>query len=272
MPATQVGSHTAYYDEYGTGHPLILISGLGSTRLGWWKQIKPFAEKFRVINLDNRDAGDSALAMGPYTIADLAYDVAGVIKNLQLGRTHIVGISMGGMITQELAIRHPELVDRLVLMGTTAGGPASVNPKPEVAALLMRSGGEDLETRVRRTFTVIAGEGYMARHPEDLDRIVENSLAKPMSLESYQRQLSACLMHFGKGTADRLAQISASTLVVHGDTDPLIPYPNGKFLAEHIKGARLSTYAGVGHLAMIESPERFNREVIEFLGHDIERT
>ena len=265
MPTTQVGSHTVYYDEFGAGHPLILISGLGSTRLGWWKQIKPFAKKFRIINLDNRDAGDSALGAGPYTIADMTDDVAGVIKNLHLGRRHIVGISMGGMITLDLAIRHPELVDKLVLVATTAGGPTSVIAKPEVAALLIRGADEDIETRVRRTFTVIAGEGYMASHPEDLDRIVQNSLAKPMSLESYQRQLGACMAHYRQGAADRLAHITAPTLVVHGDYDPLIPYPNGKFLAEHIQGARLSTFPGVGHLSTIEAPGWFNREVIEFL-------
>jgi pimeloyl-ACP methyl ester carboxylesterase len=264
MPTTQVGSHTVYYDEFGVGHPLIFISGLGSTRFGWWKQIEPFSKKFRVVNMDNRDAGDSALGTGPYTIADMAEDVAAVIANLNLNRTHIVGISMGGMIAQELAIRHPELVDKLVLVATTAGGPTGVNPKPEIAALLMQMEG-DIETRVRRTFTVIAGEGYMAKHPEDLDEIVKHALAKPMSLESYQRQLGACMVHLQGGTADRLAQITAPTLVAHGDYDPLIPYPNGKFLAEHIKGARLSTYPGVGHIVPIESPERFNREVIEFL-------
>ena len=265
MPTTQVGSHTVYYDEYGAGHPLILVSGLGSTRLGWWKQIKPFAKKFRVINLDNRDAGDSALGTGPYTIADMADDVASVIKSLHLGRTHIVGISMGGMITQELAIRYPELMDKVVLVATTAGGPTSVNAKPEIAALLMRNGGEDIETRVRRTYTAIAGEGYMAKHPEDLDQIVKNSIAKPMSLESYQRQLGACMAHWSKGVADRLSQITAPTLIIHGDDDPLIPYPNGKYLAEHIKGARLIMFPGVGHISMIEAPERFNHEVIEFL-------
>jgi len=179
MPTTQVGSHTVYYDEFGVGHPLIFISGLGSTRFGWWKQIEPFSKKFRVVNMDNRDAGDSALGTGPYTIADMAEDVAAVIANLNLNRTHIVGISMGGMIAQELAIRHPELVDKLVLVATTAGGPTGVNPKPEIAALLMQMEG-DIETRVRRTFTVIAGEGYMAKHPEDLDEIVKHALAKPM--------------------------------------------------------------------------------------------
>ena len=269
MPTTQVGSHTMAYDDYGAGHPVLFLSGLGSTRLGWWKQIEPFSRKFRVINMDNRDAGDSAPGTGPYTIADMSEDTAGVIKNLNLGRTHIVGISMGGMIAQELAIRHPELVDKLVLVATTAGGPTSVNAKPEVAALLTRNEGEDIETRVRRTFTVIAGAGYMAKHPEDLEHIVENSLAKPMSLESYQRQLGACMVHFSQGAADRLTQITSPTLVAHGDYDPLIPYPNGEYLAEHIKDARLSAYRGVGHLVMIESPGRFNREVIEFLGQEL---
>jgi 3-oxoadipate enol-lactonase len=265
MPTTQVGSHTVYYDDFGAGHPVLFMSGLGGTRLGWWKQLEPFAAKFRVVNMDNRDAGDSALGAGPYTIADMSEDAAGVIQNLNLGRTHVVGISMGGMIALELAIRHPELVDKLVLVGTTAGGPSGVNAKPETAALLMRAGDESLETRTRRTFTAIAGEGHMAAHPEDLDHIVNNSLARPMSLESYRRQLEACMTHWSKGVADQLSRITAPTLVAHGDCDPLIPYANGQYLAAHIRGARLITFPGVGHVSMIESPERFNREVIRFL-------
>jgi 3-oxoadipate enol-lactonase len=266
MPTTQVGSHTAYYDELGTGHPLLLLSGLGSTRMGWWKQIEALSARYRVINMDNRDAGESALGTGPYAIADMAEDAAGVIRNLDVVPAHVVGISMGGMIAQELTIRHPDLVDKLVLVSTTAGGPTSVNAKPEVGALLMRTGGEDIETRVRRIYTLIAAEGYMAAHPEDLDCMVEHSLAMPMSAESYQRQLMACMGHFQHGVDEQLGKIAAPTLVIHGDCDPLIPYANGQYLAAHIPGARLSTYPGVGHLAPIEAPERFNREVIEFLG------
>ncbi len=265
MPTVQVGSHTAYYDDLGRGHPLLLLTGLGASRLGWWKQIDPFAAQFRVINLDNRDGGDSALGTGPYTIADMAEDTAGVIQALKLGRTHVVGISMGGMIGQELVLRHPDLVDKLVLVSTTAGGPSNVPAKPEIAALLMRGAQEDLATRVRNTYTAIAGPGYMAAHPQDLDHIVQNGLAKPMSLESYMRQLGACMIHTNNGTADRLQQVSAPTLVLHGDADPLIPYPNGQYLAAHIPGARLVTYNGVGHLPIIEAAEKFNREVMEFL-------
>ncbi len=266
MPTTQVGSYTVYYDDYGTGHPVLLVTGLASTRMGWWKQLEPFSAKFRVVNMDNRDAGDSALGTGPYSCRDLSEDTTGVIMNLSLGRTHVVGISMGGMIALNLAILHPELVDRLVLVSTTAGGPTSVNAKPEILGLLMRAAGEDLETRVRRTFTAIAAEGYMAGHPKDLDQIVEYSLAKPMSLESYRRQLGACLDHSAKGVAELLGQITAPTLIIHGEGDPLIPYENGEYLAAHIKGAGLSSYPGVGHLPPTEAPERFNREVIEFLG------
>lgn len=265
MPTTQVGSHTAYYDDCGVGHPVLFLTGLGGTRMGWWKQIEPFSEKFRVINMDNRDAGDSALGTGPYTIADMAGDTAGLIRNLQLGPTHVVGISMGGMIAQELAIRHPELVDKLVLTSTTAGGPTNVNAKPEIAALLMRAPEEDLETRVRKTYTLMAGPGYMAAHPEDLDQVVKFALTRPMSLESYQRQLGACAVHLMRGTADRLGQICAPTLVVHGEGDPLIPYPNGQYLAAHIKDARLVTLPDVGHLSMIEAADQFNCEVIQFL-------
>ncbi len=262
MPTTHVGTHTVYYDEYGAGHPLLLLTGLGSNRLGWWKQIEPLSKKYRVINMDHRDSGDSALGTGPYTIADMAEDAAGVIQNLKLGPTHVVGISMGGFVSLELAIHHPDLVEKLVLVSTSAGGTTNVSPRPEIAALLMRTEGEDLETRVRRTYTTIAGPGYMQAHPEDLDQSVRNAKSKPMSLESYQRQLGAVMRH---NAADRLDKIAAPTLVIHGDYDPLVPYENGKYLAEHIKGARLSTYPGVGHLSTIEASEQFNREVMEFL-------
>ena len=263
MHSTQVGTHTVYYDELGTGHPLLLLTGLGATRFGWRKQLEPFAARYRVINMDNRDAGDSAPDTGPYSIADMAEDVVGVIQNLKLGRTHLVGISMGGFISIELAIRHPELVEKLVLVSTGAGGATNVPAQQEILALLVRNEAEDIETRTRRTYTAIAGKGYMAAHPEDMDEIVKIAKTKPMSLESYQRQLGAVMVH---DASDRLDRISAPTLVIHGDYDPLVPYENGKYLAAHIKGARLSTYPGVGHLPIIEGAERFNREVIEFLG------
>lgn len=266
MPTTKIGAQTIYYDEYGAGHPLLLFPGLGGTRLGWWKQIEPLAQKYRVINLDNRDAGDSALAAGPYSIADMADDAAGLIENLNLGRVFIMGISMGGFISLELALHHPARVEKMILVATAAGGTSHVTPAPEIGATLLRKEGEDIETRVRRTSPLITAPGYYAAHPADLDRAVQHAKAKSMTLEAYQRQLGAAYAHTRNGVAERLAQIRIPTLVIHGDCDPLLPYANGKFLAANIAGARLSTYAGVGHLVTIEAAERLNREVSEFLG------
>lgn len=266
MPTTQVGSQTIYYDEYGTGTPLVLIPGLGGSRLGWVKQLEPFAQKYRVINLDNRDAGSSGTSAREYTIADMADDVAGVLQNLGLDAAYIVGVSMGGFIAQHLAVRHPARVRKLVLVATSAGGALHTPAAPEVAALLVRDPNEDIETRVRRTYAVITGPGFAESHPEDVARAIEHGYRFQMSLEAYQRQLRAATWHIQNGIGARLAEIRVPTLVVHGDCDPLMPYANARALVVAIPGARLLTMRGVGHLPHIEATEVFNRAVMEFLG------
>jgi 3-oxoadipate enol-lactonase len=263
VPTAAIESHAIYYDEQGSGHPLLLVPGLGSTRLGWWKQIGPLSQKLHAINIDNRDAGDSTLSRGPYTIADMADDAAGVLQHLDIGPAHVMGWSMGGFIALELVARHPALVQKLILVATSAGGPTAVRATPEIGALLLRNESEDIDTRVRRTFPVLAGDGYMLAHPDDLAQLVRHAQAKPMTIDAYQRQLGA-VINWG-GIRDRLADIAAPTLVIHGDDDPLIPYVNGQHLAAQIANTKLSTYPGVGHLVPIEAPERFNREVLEFL-------
>ena len=263
MPPIQLGSHTAWYDEQGDGPPLLLISGLGASRLSWWKQIEPLARTFRVISVDNRDAGDSAHATASYTIADLADDVAQLIRTLKLGPVFVMGWSMGTFIAQELTLRHHELVKKLILVAGSAGGPTATRATAEMSALLRRSETEPIEARVRRTYPLLAGPGYMQQHPEDLDRLVWSQSAKPMPFPCYQRQLGAVLSW--PGVALQLPRITTPTLVIHGDQDPLVPYPNGQFIASQIPGAVLSTYVGVGHLPPIEAAARFNREVEEFL-------
>jgi pimeloyl-ACP methyl ester carboxylesterase len=110
---------------------------------------------------------------------------------------------------------------------------------------------EDVEARARRIASMTTGPAWLRDHPEDLDQIARNAVAKPMSPESIQRQLDA--VRLPNGTADRLAQIKVPTLVIHGDHDALVPYGNGQYLAAHIDGARASTYVGVGHLPPIEA-------------------
>ena len=266
MPTTQIGAQTIYYDEYGAGQLLILIPGLGGSRLGWSKQIEPFLEKYRVINLDNRDAGSSGQSANAYGIGDMADDIAGLIKKLALGSAFVVGVSMGGFIAQHLTLRHPALVKKLVLVSTSAGSAMHVKPAPEIAALLVREPSEDIETRVRRSQAMITGPGFAELHPEDVARAVEHAFKLPMSPEAYQRQLNAAISHTLGGTRARLGEIRVPTLVIHGDSDPLVPYPNGQALAAEIPSAKLLTLPGVGHLPHIEATEEFNRAVGEFLG------
>jgi 3-oxoadipate enol-lactonase len=175
----------------------------------------------------------------------------------------IVGWSMGGFISLELILRHPGLVKKLILVSTSAGGPTYIPPTPEIASLLMPIENEDIERRIRRIYPSLAAPGYMQSHPADLDQVVHNATAKPMRLESYQRQLGA-VMGWG-GVSHRLNQIKVPPLVIHGDADPLIPYGNGQYLSTHIRGVKFLTYTRVGHLPPIEAPERFNRDVMDFL-------
>jgi 3-oxoadipate enol-lactonase len=262
MPAIEVGSQRLWYDERGHGQPLILIPGLGASRLSWAGQVEGLSQHFRVLTIDNRDAGDSALAAGQYTIADLADDVARLVTQLQLSQVNVMGWSMGGAIAQEVIDRHPAIVSRLALIATTAGGRAHVPPAPSIGALLMRSDTESVEARVRRTYPHLTAPGYMEAHPADLDFIVYAQQIKEMSTASYRRQLTAMLGWPGLG--DRLSRIAVPTLIIHGNQDPLIPYPNGQYLAAHIRGAELLTYDGVGHLPPIEAKDRFRDDVVAF--------
>ncbi|HEY7349476.1 MAG TPA: alpha/beta fold hydrolase [Ktedonobacterales bacterium] len=254
------------YDEVSPPDPkgtVLLLTGLGSKRLGWFKQLKVFGQTYRTIALDHRDTGDSDLASGPYSTADQADDAAAVLKALGVERAHIVGISMGGFISLELTLRHPALVEKLVLTATSAGGPTHVQPGPEMLAMLGRDRrGMDPGEVSRQSYTMIMAPGYAESHPEVMERIVENARYRPQPAEAYMRQLQACTAH---NASDRLGQIHVPTLVAHGEVDPLVPVENGKYLAQHIPGARLILYPDTGHIPIIERADEYNRDVLAFL-------
>lgn len=264
----EVERHRFAYDEASPPSPrgtVLLLTGLGSKRLGWYRQLPVFGQTYRTIALDHRDTGDSDLATGPYTTGDQADDAAGVLRALGVSEAHVVGISMGGFIAQELAARHPALVKKLVLTGTSAGGPAHVQPGPDMLAMLTQSReGVERGELARRTYTAIMAPGYLDAHPDDLEHIMEAARYQPQSAEAYMRQLQACLAH-NMTEPDRLSQLRVPTLVIHGDMDPLVPTPNGLYLAAHIPDARLRLYGGVGHIAIVERAAEYNRDVLAFL-------
>jgi 3-oxoadipate enol-lactonase len=254
------------YEEVSPPDPegtVLLLCGIGAKRQGWYKQLPVLGRRFRTLALDYRDVGDSDPATESYSIDELADDVAALARELGIESASLVGISMGGFISLVLALRHPELVDRLILVVTSAGGETHVSTSPEVMRALMPDATE-LESGdgARRVCSLVAAPGFAESHPEAIDEFVEIALHNPMRRDAYLRQLEACRAH---DVADRLGEIDTATLVLHGDVDPLVRIENGRLLAERIPGARLIVYENVGHIPEVECADDFNRDLAAFL-------
>ncbi len=255
------------YDEVTPANPqgtILLLTGLAAKRQGWANQMAAFGQDYRVIAIDHRDVGESDLATAPYSTADQADDAAAVLHALGVTSANVVGISMGGFIALELTLRHPELVAKLVLTSTSAGGKTHVAPSRQMALMLARPRmpWQDAGHTAKRSYTLIMAPGYAAAHPDDMANIVAIARHHPQSGAAYRRQLRACLQH---DASARLDQIHVPTLVIHGTVDPLVPVGNGHYLAAHIPGARLVEYPATGHIPIVERAEEYNRDVLAFL-------
>ncbi len=255
------------YEEVSPPSPkgtILLLVGLGAKRQGYYKQLPEFGRYYRTIALDYRDVGDSDEAKEPYTIKDLAEDTVAVMKALDIRQAHIVGISMGGFIALELALNYPHMVEKLVLVVTSAGGPGHVSPSRDVMAVMTPVPGIEIGEAARKVCAAVSAPGFAESQPEEFDIFAEIARYRPMSEAAYFRQLAACRGH---DVSQRLYQIKAPTLVIHGDVDPLVPLKNGLHLAEAIPGATLIVYPNTGHIPEVERTEEFNRDILAFLEH-----
>jgi pimeloyl-ACP methyl ester carboxylesterase len=174
------------------------------------------------------------------------------------------GISMGGFVALELALRYPDLVEKLVLTSTSAGGRTHTRAKSSLflRSLLPWQRWGEVGRRAKRTYAAIMAPGYARAHPTEWEGIAETARYRPQTRAEYQRQWHACLAH---DAANRLGEIRVPTLVVHGEVDPLVPIQNGRYLAAHIPGARLIEYPHTGHIPIVERAEEYNRDVLAFL-------
>lgn len=262
MPYTDAPGFRMYHEEYGRGFPLLLVNGLGSDHLEWLHQLSSFAPHFRVIVFDNRGTGKTDVPPGPYTTARMADDAAALLGALGIGRAHVLGVSLGGMIAQEVALLHPERVERLVLVCTGPGGQLSVRPLPEAMAAFALAGGKDPEAELRRMIPYFYTDACIRDRPEEVEGFIRRRLDHPTPPEGYLAQLSAAMTH---DAASRLEAIRAKTLVITGDADRLVHWENSLRLAGRIPGAKLVVLPGAPHRLFAENAAAFNREVLQFL-------
>ena len=228
MPYTDAPGFRMYYEEHGSGFPLLLINGLGSDHLEWLHQLPAFDAHFRVVVFDNRGTGMTDVPPGPYTTAQMADDAASLLRALGIARAHVLGVSLGGMIAQEVALRHPDRVDGLVLGCTGPGGELSVRPSPEAMAAFALAKGEDPEAELRRMLPFLYTDACIRERPGEIEGFVRRRLDHPTPPEGYLAQLSAAVTH---DASSRLEKIRARTLVITGDADRLVNWENSLRLA-----------------------------------------
>ena len=239
--------------------------GIGYDATLWTlAQVPALSQTFQVVIFDNRDAGRSSNAAGQYTIADMADDVASLMDALDIPRAHLLGLSMGGMIAQEFALRHPGRLRRLVLSGCGAA-PARLAFDPIRTWNWVKANDTSGEVFACQQFTWLFSTAFL-RNKEAVEQTI-NMLTgnpNPVGPEAYNRQAQAYLQY---DAMDRLAEVTSPTLVIVGEQDLLTPPRICREVADRIPGSRFEIIRGDGssHVVALERPDEFNRLVTRFL-------
>jgi len=259
MPLAELGDVMLHYESRGDGPPVLLICGIPAIVSDWEPVAAGLAGAgYRAIAYDNRGGGGSSVTPGPYTTTQLAADADALLGELQIDRAHVFGISLGGMIAQELAINHPDRVDRLVL-GCTHAGVAHAARMPRETARAFAMETDDWAQRM----AALAPKAFAPdAEPDLVAGFVAKKAKDVQDPVGYDAQVQAALTH---DAADRLHEIGAPTLVMTGDHDQVIPGESSTLLAERIPDARLEIIDGTGHLFFVERPIQTLMLITEFL-------
>jgi 3-oxoadipate enol-lactonase len=255
MPSAELATGpTVNYVRRGAGEPLLLIQGMSGTHLSWGEPFLAELERdFDLVAYDHRGVGRSSAVTDPFSIVELADDAAALMDVLGWDSAHVVGISMGGMVAQELALRHPDRIRTLTLGCTYCGGEGSALASSEVSSKLAEAMmGGDPDRAIAAAYEVNVSPGYGADQSA-YATFYEMATALPTPVPVIMLQMQAIQAH---DTLDRLGDIAAPTLVIHGTLDEMLPHSNAVLIASRIPGAQLETLEGVGHMFWWEQPER----------------
>lgn len=262
MPRAKVDGINIDYKVEGRGEPLVMIMGLGGARSSWRYQTGFFKKYYRTVSFDNRGVGKSDKPAGPYTIRMMADDTIGLMDHLGIEKAHVLGVSMGGMIAQELAINHPERVDKLVLGCTFARAGTSAHSQEMNEAMEHQGKSSQNKVSQRKSISAVLDLSFNKWS----NRVFILPLAK-IAIRFYSpagiaEQMKAVSAH---DTVDRLKMISAPTLVITGTEDRLVNPSSSEMIAKLVPNAKLVRVAGGGHTFFMEMHSDFNREVLHFL-------
>ena len=263
MPVAKVGDINLCYEVHGKGQPLILITGFASAQNLWYSQVRAFSKRYRVVTFDNRGFGKSDKPAGPYTTKMLAGDTIALMDRLGIEKAHILGGSMGGMAAQEIAIEHPERLDKLILSSTSAGG----QPLRDMLFGLIeaatpgwnRSRPDLASANLQKFMVAMASRSFNGKLYQVLIMPLVRLQARLGRVKVPVGQLQAMLSH---NALERLDRIQVPTLVLTGREDRVMPEHSSEVLASSIKSAKLVVIEGGAHAL---GGERFNKEVLAFL-------
>ena len=275
MPIAKVNGINIAYTEKGRGYALVLIMGLGANKESWFMNIPTLSKYYRVIVFDSRGVGATDRSGEFYTMGSMAEDTVGLLDALDIERAHIVGVSLGSMIAQEVAINFPQRVNKLILAATTPGMSDAANKDmwdKKNAEMRRNTGlGEDFNERIMSDSDSFDVVKIMVRITANaFNRIVfkipmvlgERYYFNKVGPSGVLDQLRAVSKH---NTIDWLDQIKSPTLVMAGTDDKIVPIEFSRIVAGHIPGAKFVEFKHGSHSFFMERSKRFNREVIEFL-------
>jgi pimeloyl-ACP methyl ester carboxylesterase len=260
MPKEVFADCEIYYEDRGDGEPLVLIPGFASGAWSWEKQTEALSRNFRVITFDPRGVANSSIADdAEVSIRGIADDVVRLMDALGIGEAHAVGISFGGFVAQELAIKYPERVKKLVLACTSFGGPNHVAAVTDIYAAFVSMEGLNSAERIRKYLSVSFAADT---DPDVVERFCTLRERNPIPERVYTAQLMSAMSF---NAEERVPAIAANTLVITGDRDPVVPMKNSLNLVDAIPHAHLAVIPYAGHMAFVERADEFNRIVEDFL-------
>jgi 3-oxoadipate enol-lactonase len=261
VPKAEVNGQTLYYEVHGEGEPLLCVMGLAANTLAWTFQMQPFGERHQAVFFDNRDVGQSSMADGPYTLADMAQDALALADELELESFHVAGVSMGGAIAQEMALAAPDRIRTLTLAVTFAGAGAWGHKLSEIWS--DRRAKQTREQQVDELMLLTCSEEFF-ENAEMVAYMRTMMLAdpNPQPADAFARQLEASSHHDAR---DRLGSLTMPVHVVGAGWDILVPVWKSEELAELIPGATLTVIERAPHGVQIERAEEFNNAVLDFI-------